>query len=178
MQEERKQTAVARGFHVVGQAVRAIGALSLVVLTALVIAEVLVRFATGGSLDVVEELAGYLVVVITFFGACISLRADRLFSVDFIVALLPRGARAVLFYVYLALSLVLCLVLLRYSVNLVLSSFSRGNFAPTALATPLWLPQLIMPIGLVALIVALLERGYLFWAGLAPLHDPDRRPVE
>ena len=42
--------------------------------------------------------------------------------------------------------------------DLMLSSFSRGKFAPTVLRTPLWIPQIILPLGFSVLAFFLVEQ--------------------
>ncbi|BBI64877.1 hypothetical protein HSBAA_61830 [Vreelandella sulfidaeris] len=42
-----------------------------------------------------------------------------------------------------------------------MSSFARGNVAPTALMTPLWIPQMLLPVGLSVMTLFLLERALL-----------------
>jgi hypothetical protein len=42
-----------------------------------------------------------------------------------------------------------------FGLRMVLSSINRGSQAPTLIETPLWIPQLSIPIGLSVLLVAL-----------------------
>lgn len=61
----------------------------------------------------------------------------------------------------MALSLAVCGVLIWYTLQLVLSSWSRGNVAPTFLMTPLWMPQLLIPLGLTFTAIFIIERAII-----------------
>lgn len=146
-------------FDIVASLVRAIAGVALVALVALVAAEIVSRFFFSYSLRIVEELAGYLVVGLTLFGASLAVRKNSLFQVGFLFDALPRALRHGLNLFYLVLSFAVCSVLIWYTAQLVMSSYQRGNVAPTFLMTPLWIPQLVMPVGLLFVAVFIVERG-------------------
>ncbi|MFC0338882.1 TRAP-type C4-dicarboxylate transport system, small permease component [Kushneria avicenniae] len=148
-------------FDMIATGVRFVAGLALIVLVLLVSAEIVSRFFFNHSLRVVEELAGYLVVGLTLFGASLAVRKNSLFQVGFIFDALPGAVKRVMGLVYLGLSLAICAVLIWYTLQLVLSSFSRGNVAPTFLMTPLWMPQLLMPLGLAFIAIFIIERMML-----------------
>ncbi|MEZ5652832.1 MAG: TRAP transporter small permease [Burkholderiaceae bacterium] len=142
-------------------AVRVATAVVLAALVIIVCTEAFLRGVANVSLDYVEELTGYFVVTLTFFGAALALRASALFRVSFLFDAMPAPARRWLSRVFIAGALFVCAILAWRSTDLVLSSFSRGKFAPTELHTPLWIPQLIMPVGFVLLGVFLIEQWLL-----------------
>ncbi|MCE3026694.1 TRAP transporter small permease [Salinicola sp. DM10] len=145
-------------FDIIATGVRCLAGLGLVMLVILVSAEIVSRFFFAYSLRVVEELAGYIVVGLTLFGAGLAVRKNTLFQVGFLFDALPQGARRLLSLVYLTLSLAVCGVLIHYTLQLVASSYTRGNVAPTFLMTPLWIPQLLIPLGLTFIAVFIVER--------------------
>jgi TRAP-type transport system small permease protein len=59
------------------------------------------------------------------------------------------------------LSLGFCGVLIWQLTRFELQSWRSGDVAPTLLATPLWIPRLLMPIGSVAVAVSLLRSAAL-----------------
>ncbi|ETW13763.1 hypothetical protein ATO8_07031 [Roseivivax marinus] len=145
-------------FTWLARTVAVIGGATLAGLVLLVCAEVFMRAVLNDSLDVVEELAGYGVVLLTFFGASLALRRDALFRVEFLANALPRKVLRTLTALFVCASIVACAILAWKCFGTVQSSFSRGKFAPTVLETPLWIPQLILPIGFALLVVFLVEK--------------------
>ncbi|WP_280566718.1 TRAP transporter small permease [Chromohalobacter sp. 296-RDG] len=148
-------------FDALAALVRLLAGLGLITLTTLIVAEIGSRLFFSSSLQVVEELSGYLVIATTLFGSSLAIRNDALFQVSFLYGVLQPRVRQVLGLLYIALAIGICGVLIWYSSQLVMSSFSRGNVAPTALMTPLWMPQLLLPVGLSVMTLFLFERALL-----------------
>jgi TRAP-type C4-dicarboxylate transport system permease small subunit len=130
-------------------------AATLVAMMALIALEVVLRGAFAVSLQVVDEYSGYLVVALFFLGVPYSLSEGALLRVEFLYKRL-RGRRKV------AVSLLFDLLCLAFSATVtfeltryVLTVWRRGVFAPTPAMTPLYLPELVMPLGMAALCVVL-----------------------
>jgi TRAP-type C4-dicarboxylate transport system permease small subunit len=130
----------------------------LVALVSLVCLEALLRGGFNYSLGFAEELTGYGVVFITFFGAALALRGHALFQVHFLLERWPEGTRRWLVRAFVLIALVICVILAWKTKDLTLSSFSRGKFAPTVLRTPLWIPQIMLPLGFSVLAFFLVEQ--------------------
>jgi len=125
---------------------------ALVIMMLLITAEVAVRSLFNYSLQFTDELSGYLLVVVTFLG--ISLKEGAVFRVDFLYRRLAERVRTALELVFRVLALVFAVLLDYQVIRLVVSSYERDVTAPTLLATPLYVPQIIMPVG-VSLMVLL-----------------------
>ena len=80
---------------------------------------------------------------------------------QFIQARLSPRLRAMSHLLFDLLSLAFCAVLIWQLSRYVLQSWRSGDVAPTLLATPLWIPQLLMPIGSVAVTISLLRSAAL-----------------
>lgn len=130
----------------------------LAALVLLICTEATLRGLFNYSLGFTEELSGYFVVALTFFGGALALRWGALFRVGFLFDLLPARVQAVLARAFIAVALAACVVLAWRTFDLVQSSFSRGNFAPTVLRTPLWIPELLLPIGFALIAFFLVEQ--------------------
>lgn len=154
-------------FSIAAQLVSGLMALTLVSLVFLVGGEVILRSIAGKSLGFVEEVTGYLVVALTLFGAALAVRSNSLFRVSFIFTVFPAGFKKVLWFVFITSAIAVCIILAWKSYQLVGSSFSRGKFAPTVLRTPLWIPQLVMPIGFFTLALFLVEQFLLSLRSIA-----------
>jgi TRAP-type C4-dicarboxylate transport system permease small subunit len=57
--------------------------------------------------------------------------------------------------IYAVCAIVVSLIFLYEVGRLVLNSYSRQILAPTLTETPLWIPQLVLPIGMALMILAL-----------------------
>ena len=130
----------------------------LIALVVLICTEAGLRGFANISLGFAEELTGYCVVMLTFFGAAMALRSGALFQVHFLFDALPPGLQRLLKQVFVIAALVACLLLAWKAGDLMLSSMTRGKFAPTVLRTPLWIPQLLIPAGFTVIGFFLIEQ--------------------
>ncbi|WP_431855385.1 TRAP transporter small permease [Azospirillum sp.] len=129
----------------------------LIAMMVMIGAEVVARGVLNHSLEVTDELGGYLLVALTFlsFSVC---QVDHAFHrVEFVQARLGERGRAWSELVFDTLSFGFALILLWQTGRLVLVAWQSGETAPTNLATPLWLPYLSMPIGCAVLGFTLLR---------------------
>jgi TRAP-type C4-dicarboxylate transport system permease small subunit len=140
-------------------------------------AEVICRQIFGVSLQITYEVAGYLMAALTFFGLGISLHGGGLFRVEFVYMWIPSRGRLVLQLVYDLVSLVFTLILDYQLFRQVISSYNRGYVEATILATPLYIPQLVMPIGVTLMIIVLLAEIRNDLRALFPcrIHAEERR---
>ena len=160
MQLDGKTGPVSAGplFDGVARVTAAATGLVLVALVSLVCFEALLRGGFNYSLGYAEELTGYGVVFMTFFGAALALRGSSMFQVHFLLERWPEGTRSWLIRAFVLIALVICVILAWKTKDLSLSSFSRGKFAPTVLRTPLWIPQIMLPLGFTVLAFFLVEQ--------------------
>ena len=145
-------------FDAVARITSAATSVVLVVLVTLVCLEASLRGGFNYSLGFAEELTGYGVVFITFFGAALALRGHAMFQVHFLLDKWPQSTRRWLIRAFALIALVICVIIVWKTKDLTLSSFSRGKFAPTVLRTPLWIPQIILPLGFSVLAFFLVEQ--------------------
>lgn len=119
--------------------------------------EMVARSSLGWSLQVTNELGGYALIAITFLGLA-SGQADHAFHrVHMLDKRLSPAGRAGLRLAFdlatLAVSAVLCLEFSRF----LWITWQSGDVAATSLVTPLWMPRLAMPVGMLALVITLLR---------------------
>lgn len=134
---------------------RWLAGLALILTIAVVTAEIVMRNFFGQSLQLSEEFGGYLLVATMFLGFADSYRAGALMRIEMIYDALTPRARAIVDLVYDVLAFVAVGILAWFGLRMVISSINRGSQAPTLIETPLWIPQLSIPIGLSVLLVAL-----------------------
>jgi TRAP-type C4-dicarboxylate transport system permease small subunit len=130
--------------------------LLMLVMMALITGEIICRSFAGFSLMLVDEVAGYMLVAILFLGMTVSFESGSLLRVDFIMNRLSAKAQLWLDAVFDLIGFGFVAILDYALINFVLSTFERGMHAPTLLATPLYIPQLVMPVGATLLALALL----------------------
>lgn len=144
----------------VERACRAACEIGMVVMATVVLVEIVTRNLLGFSFQVSDEIGGYIVVGLTFLSLPVCQARRAYHHVMFIQARLPLRARAALNLLFDLLSLGFCVVLVWQLSAQVVQTYHSGDVAPTQMATPLWIPQLVMPIGAVALGIALLRDTY------------------
>ena len=166
---------LARAARAIGAVVDRVGTMAMVVsalavaaMAALVTVEVLGRSLASVSTLVADEMAGYLLVVLTFFGLADSLRAGAFIRVEFVDQWLGAGARR-------RLEAVLLVVALAYTVfvawefwRLTAQSYRFGSTSLQVSRTPLWIPQTCMAVGTSILALQLVAATLRRLAGEAP----------
>jgi TRAP-type C4-dicarboxylate transport system permease small subunit len=156
-----------------------IAQISIVCMMALITADVIARNAFKTSLLISDEVSGYLLVVMTFFGISYSLRSGSLLRIEFLLFTLPKRLRGVADIFYDLVALIVCLVLLRAMIRFTWITWEREAIAPTLIETPLWIPQLAMPLGTLILVIAFmleLRGGILRLLGRAPAATTEATP--
>lgn len=124
---------------------------ALIVMLVVVGVDILTRSLFNFSFEISDELGGYLLVVIAFVSLPVCLVSDSFHHVELVQSRLPPLWRAVSHLIFDVLSLALCGLLLWQLVSFEMSSFRFADRAPTYLATPLWIPQAVMALGVAAL---------------------------
>jgi TRAP-type C4-dicarboxylate transport system permease small subunit len=141
----------------------------MVAMMVLITTEVVLRSIFNYSLEFTDEISGYLLVATTFLAMGISLHEGALFRVDFLYRRFPFRVRRFLEFLFSAVSLGFALLVDYQIFRFLVSSIERGMAAPTLLGTPLYLPQLVMPLGMTFIVLLLLvETGRTFqawWVG-------------
>lgn len=134
------------------------GGLLVAFLAAMVATEVIARSVFNISLMVADEYSGYIVVALVFLGIPYALFHDALLRVDFIFERLKGKGRIVAALLFDLVSLLVTCVLGWYLTRMVLTTFERGTFSSTPAMTPLWIPQAVMPLGILLIVIILLYR--------------------
>ena len=121
--------------------------LALAAMIVLIGAEAVTRNLFGFSLQITDEIGGYLLVAISFLSLSVAQAHGAYHQVELVQARLSERGRMISGLLFDALALLTCLVLTWQLVRLELNTWRSEDVAPTPLLTPLWLPELVMPIG-------------------------------
>lgn len=129
--------------------------IGIVAIAVVVLTEIVTRNLFHFSFEASEELGGYIVIGISFLSLPVCQVYRSYHHVQFIQARLSPRMRAASHILFDALSLGFCLLLVWQLSRFVLQTWRAEDVAPTLLATPLWIPQTLMPLGALAASVSL-----------------------
>ena len=128
---------------------------ALAVMVVIINLEIVTRNIFGFSLNISDEYSSYMLIAITFFSLPLCIVHGSLHRVTFVLDRVPDRWRTMLLVVFDLIAMVVVAVILVQVVWLVVGSRQLHTTAPTMLQTPVWIPQLAMPVGAAALLVGL-----------------------
>jgi TRAP-type C4-dicarboxylate transport system permease small subunit len=137
--------------------------------------EMIVRTLFGWSLQVTNELGGYALIVITFFGLCSGQAGHAFHRMHLLDEHLSASGRAMLRLVFDTATAAVAVLLFVEFTRFTWITWKSGDVAATVLLTPLWMPRLAMPIGAFALSVTLLRTIVSDWRRLRWMQARTRR---
>jgi TRAP-type C4-dicarboxylate transport system permease small subunit len=118
-------------------------------------AEAVARNVFATSLQVTDEIGGYLLVAMTFLSMSVAEAHGAFHRVELIQSRLSETVRMVSQIAFDLMSLAASVIVTWQLTRLTLNSWRAEDVAPTPLQTPLWLPQSTMAIGMALLCIAL-----------------------
>ena len=131
--------------------------IAIVAMGMIVITEIVTRNLFNFSFEMSDELGGYIIVGITFLSLPVCQVYKSYHHVQFIQSRLSPRMQALSHVLFDLLSLLFCVVVLWQLTRFVMDTHRHEDVAPTLLATPLWIPQAVMPLGILAATVSLLR---------------------
>jgi TRAP-type transport system small permease protein len=142
---------------VVEKTCKVLSALALMVLLGVVAVDIVTRWVFNFSYEVSDEIGAYMLVAIAFLALPVSHINGAFHRVEFVQARLSPRTRLVSSIGFELLALIFCAILVWQFAGLVRSSWRFAQRAPTLLETPLWVPRLVLVIGMVALCLSLVR---------------------
>ena len=139
----------------VARSAATLAGLAVLVIVVLITYDVLMRFFFEQPQLFVDEVASFLEVLVIFGGLAYTFRTGGHVRVDLVTSHLPRRARAWLRTVALVTGLVFLGVVMWPTIQSALTAYRYGRVSAVMLY-PLWLPMLLIPVGLALLAVAML----------------------
>jgi TRAP-type transport system small permease protein len=128
---------------------------AMLIMLALIAIDIATRALFNFSLEVSDEVGGYMLVLICFLSLSACHANSSFHRVEFVQARLSPVGRSISHLIFELLSLAASILIAWQFIRLVLSSWRFGDVAPSYLATPLWLPKLPMALGMLALCFSL-----------------------
>lgn len=143
------------GEGVVETSCRVLSQLALVVMVLVVGVDIFTRWLLNYSFELAEEIGGYMLVAMAFFGLAVTQAHDGFHRVELVLGRLSPRGRITARIVYDLVAMAFAVFLLWYFWRFEMAAYASGNTAPTRLMTPLWIPQLPMVLGMLAYVFAL-----------------------
>ncbi|HEX5513841.1 MAG TPA: TRAP transporter small permease [Gammaproteobacteria bacterium] len=138
---------------------RALATLALLIIAAISLANVIVRYATNVSFAFTEEISVFLLVVLTFAGASVALRRNGHIRIGLLERALPPGARQVLIVLQgLGTAIVLCLIAW-YGGRMAVEEFQWESLSP-GLGLPQWWYVVWLPLLAVLMLVRVVQQTW------------------
>jgi TRAP-type C4-dicarboxylate transport system permease small subunit len=147
-------SAGASGIDVASEALCSLFLLAMIVTIA---AEAIARNVFGTSLQITDEVGGYLLVALTFLSMSVAESHGAFHRVELVQMRLSPAARIISQIIFDLMALAASGLVTWQLVRLALNSWRTQDVAPTPLATPLWLPQTSMGLGMALLCLALMR---------------------
>jgi TRAP-type C4-dicarboxylate transport system permease small subunit len=130
---------------------------AIVVMLVVIGEDIVSRGLWNSSLELSDEIGGYMLVAITFLGLAVVKTHDGFHRTDYIQSRLPPKARIVSSILFDLLALGVALILLWQYFRFTAARFEGGNTAPTRLATQQWIPAVPMVLGMAAYVLAIVR---------------------
>lgn len=131
--------------------------LALITMIVLIGAEAIARNLLGFSLQITDEVGGYLLVAVSFLSLSVAQSRGAFHHVELVQSRLTARGRLLSGLVFDLLSLAACAIITWQLIDMEMNSWQSGDAAATPLGTPLWLPQIVMPIGTALFCVAIVR---------------------
>jgi TRAP-type C4-dicarboxylate transport system permease small subunit len=127
-------------------------------MTVLITLEVVLRSFFDMTMYFTDEYSGYMVLAIMALGVAYCREKNALLTVDFLIKRLSPQARAKVEFVYGLAALAFCVMLLYYTTVFWFQTVERKLTAGTMMHTPLWIPQILLPIGFLLLCLVMARK--------------------
>ena len=129
---------------------------AMIMILVIVCLEVIVR-AFGSSLQVADELSGYLNAAIIFFGLGYALREGAFVRVEIVFDKLKGSLRQLASAFIVLTSLAFTGILTYFIYTHTMYLFTQDTRVVSIMATPEWIPMTVVILGLMVLLIQLLD---------------------
>lgn len=122
--------------------------LGVIVMTAIVVVDVFLRYFFSSPLLFSDEITIYSMIYITFIGAALTMKLGRHVNVDLLLIHLPNRARCWLDVATRLTGTIVVFIIAWYTAGWVLYNYRTHYSSSGILETPLWIPMLVVPVGM------------------------------
>lgn len=118
----------------------------LAIVVVLINVEIVLRYVIGKSTLIADEYSGYFLVWMSLLGFGYALQSGQFLSVGVFIRRRSKTVREIAASIGAIVGAILALITMYGCWHTVLISFNFGTRSIQASATPIWLPQMAMPI--------------------------------
>lgn len=119
--------------------------------------EVVARGAFNAPTEWVMEISTYCVVIAGFLGMGVTYSYGAHIKVDIVLSRLSEQTKCYLEVITSIVGIIFVALFFNEALNMALLSLENNNCAPTTLSTPLWIPQMAMPVGMGVLLLQIIK---------------------
>jgi TRAP-type C4-dicarboxylate transport system permease small subunit len=124
-----------------------VASVAFVVMVIIIAVGTVSRYFFSRPLVFVDEYSGYLLVAMGFLAMVSAVKRDLHITVDIVTKALPKRVSAWLEVAAQSIAILISAVLFWFSLTLCLENYTINLRASTIMGTPLWIPQLFIPLG-------------------------------
>src|ERR1700754_4676610 len=132
-------------------------ALFLIIMIVLIGAEAIARNVFATSLQITDEIGGYLLVALTFLSMSVAEAHGAFHRVELVQSRLKPPVQLITQIIFDIISLGASILVTWQLARVAINSWRSEDVAPTPLQTSLWIPQSVMSIGMALLCFALVR---------------------
>lgn len=147
-----------RAWAVVLRFVEAVCGALVLLIGAIVMYEIVARWAFNAPTTWVQECAVYLLIALAFFGLAPTDRAGEHIQIDVLTKRLSGRVRTRLQVLTAGAVAIFASIAVWGGWEMVAQSLKFGRRSLTLLAVPVWIPQLALPLGMTLLVIAMVWR--------------------
>ncbi|WP_432738172.1 TRAP transporter small permease subunit [Maridesulfovibrio sp. FT414] len=144
---------IIEGLSVGGAFLSAAGMLFIV---ALVVLEIFLRAVLNTSTLVSSEYGGYALVFLILTGLAYTMKEDGLIRINLLTSHFSEQGRRIADIVSGVIGIAITSFALKYTISMVYETWDLEMTADTIAETPLWIPQLAIPLGMGLLLIQLI----------------------
>jgi len=130
---------------------------AIIVMLVVIGEDILSRGIWNTSLELSDEIGGYMLVTVTFLGLALAKTHGAFHRTDFFQSRLPHNAQVASRILFDLLSLAVALILLWQYFRYTQTRFESGSTAPTRLGTQQRIPAVPMVLGMAAYVLAIVR---------------------
>lgn len=133
-----------------------LGAIALVSLTLLILTEIFIRYFFNMSTMIADEYSGYLYLASIFLGLAYTFNEDAHIRINIITSKMSEKSNRLIDVVAGSFTIVILLFAFYRTILFTYDSYSMDMLSESVSATPLYLTQLVMPLGILIFILSVL----------------------
>ncbi len=135
-----------------------ISAISMMLVVALITTEIILRSVFNTSTLIADEYSGYLMLFIVMFGLAYTMKTEGHIRITLVTGRLKEKSFRVLDAIVSGVACVVTCFCFYHAAKMVYDTYSLGMKADSIAETPLFLPQIAVPVGFGLLALELLTR--------------------